>query len=64
MSNYNIQIQDLDKSWEDTESKTVSFKTRKDAVTFCYNLSYVLDCKEIRLSEGRLEGSQGTYIKI
>lgn len=62
--NYNIQIQDIEKSWEDTPSKTLYFETRKEAVNFCHQLSHILDGKEIRLSDGNLIGSQGTYIRM
>lgn len=63
MENYNIQIE-REKGWETAPSKTVAFATRKEAVAFCYQLSYVLDGKEIRLSQGKIIGSQGTYIRM
>lgn len=64
MENYNIQIHDIEKGWEETPSKTLAFEERKQAVDFCYNLSYVLEGKEIRLSKGEIVGSQGVYIKM
>lgn len=64
MENYNIQIQDIEKGWEETPSKTVAFGDRKEAVNFCYQLSYVLDGREIKLSQGPVKTSQGTYIQM
>ena len=64
MENYNIQVADVEKGWEHTASKTLAFTDHKEAVQFCRQLSYVLDGKEIRLSQGPVIGSQGTYIKM
>lgn len=63
MENYNFQIQDLDKEWLETESKTIAFETRKEAVTFAHNLSYMVNA-EIRLSQGDFKLASGTYIKM
>lgn len=61
MENYNIQIEEAEKGWLETPVRSISFDDRGKAVEFCENLSNLMGSK-IRLSQGKLEGSQGTYI--
>lgn len=64
IKNYTYQIKDLEKDWENTPVKTVAFDSRKDAVTFAYNLSYMLEGVEIRLTEGNPKTESATYIRM
>lgn len=62
--NYNYQIQDIEKEWDDIQAKTVAFPSRKEAVTFAYNLSYMLDGTEIRFTQGDPKKESGTFIRM
>lgn len=58
---YNIQVYD-GRDWEEIEVKHLAFLTRRAAVDFCYNLSYVTG-RKIRLSEGDHRTANGDYIE-
>lgn len=61
MKTYNIQIRQQDVDWSKTPHKELEFKTREQAVDFCFDLSFMVE-REIRLSEGKIDASSGTYI--
>lgn len=63
LENYNFQIQDSFKGWEEIPSRTVAFGTRQEAVDFAYQLSHCVQL-EIRLSQGNYKTANGTYIKM
>ncbi len=59
--NYNFQIQEDNKSWEDTLVRQVSFKKRKEAVSFARLLSEMFNT-EVRLTDGDHLITNGAYI--
>lgn len=63
MENYNFQIANPGTDWEDVEHKTIAFPSRKEAVTFAHNLSYMVN-REIRMTQGNPMKESGTYIRM
>ncbi len=59
MENYNFQIKEDNKDWENTQARTLSFKTEKEAYKFAGNLSELFN-KEVRVTVG--DYNNGTYI--